>query len=140
VLAKPGWFFGVLMRYWMNEGMPTRANYPEGMTEKFTHVSELLPQVFAWAREANPSQPLTSGVWTHDDWSAKQKLNVIEQVSNACQTTIARDAWERGQALEVHGWIYGLQDGLLRDLKTTVSGFREAPNVYRAAVSALSLV
>jgi carbonic anhydrase len=68
------------------------------------------------------------------------ELNVIEQVSNACQTTIARDAWERGQALEVHGWIYGLQDGLLRDLKTTVSGFREAPNVYRAAVSALSLV
>ena len=68
------------------------------------------------------------------------ELNVIEQVSNACQTTIARDAWERGQVLEVHGWIYGLQDGLLRDLKTTVSGFREAPNVYRAAVSALSLV
>ena len=68
------------------------------------------------------------------------ELNVIEQVSNACQTTIARDAWERGQALDVHGWIYGLQDGLLRDLKTTVSGFREAPNVYRAAVSALSLV
>ena len=68
------------------------------------------------------------------------ELNVIEQVSNACQTTIVRDAWERGQALEVHGWIYGLQDGLLRDLKTTVSGFREAPNVYRAAVSALSLV
>ena len=68
------------------------------------------------------------------------ELNVIEQVSNACQTTIARDAWERGQTLEVHGWIYGLQDGLLRDLKTTVSGFQEAPKIYRAAVSALSLI
>jgi hypothetical protein len=39
-----------------------------------------LPQVFAWAREANPSQPLTSGVWTHDDWGTKDKLNAIEQV------------------------------------------------------------
>ena len=39
VLARPGWLFGVIMRYWMNGGMPTRANYPEGMTEKFTHVS-----------------------------------------------------------------------------------------------------
>ena len=48
--------------------------------EKFTHVATLLPQVFAWAREANPSQPLTSGVWTHDDWSPQGKLNAIEQV------------------------------------------------------------
>jgi len=39
VLARPGWLFGVIMRYWMSGGMPTRANYPEGMTEKFTHVS-----------------------------------------------------------------------------------------------------
>jgi (S)-mandelate dehydrogenase len=39
VLARPGWFLSVLMRYWMSGGMPTRANYPEGMTEKFTHVS-----------------------------------------------------------------------------------------------------
>ncbi len=47
--------------------------------EKFAHVSALLPQVFAWAREADPSQPLTSGVWTHEDWSATGKLNAIEQ-------------------------------------------------------------
>ena len=39
VLARPGWLLGVIMRYWMSGGMPTRANYPEGMTEKFTHVS-----------------------------------------------------------------------------------------------------
>jgi isopentenyl diphosphate isomerase/L-lactate dehydrogenase-like FMN-dependent dehydrogenase len=39
VLAKPGWLLNVIMRYWMSGGMPTRANYPEGMTEKFTHVS-----------------------------------------------------------------------------------------------------
>jgi carbonic anhydrase len=65
------------------------------------------------------------------------ELNVIEQVANACQTTIARDAWERGQALAVHGWIYGLQDGLLRDLSATVTAFHETPTVYHAAISAL---
>jgi carbonic anhydrase len=44
------------------------------------------------------------------------ELNVMEQVLHACQTTVVRNAWERGQALAVHGWIYGLDDGLLRDL------------------------
>src|SRR5690349_4260385 len=44
------------------------------------------------------------------------ELNVIEQVVNVSQTTMVRDAWARGQALSVHGWIYSLQDGLLRDL------------------------
>ena len=39
MLARPGWLLNVIMRYWMSGGMPTRANYPEGMTEKFTHVS-----------------------------------------------------------------------------------------------------
>ena len=48
------------------------------------------------------------------------ELNVIEQVANVCCTTIAQDAWERGQELAVHGWIYGLQGGLLRDLEVTV--------------------
>jgi carbonic anhydrase len=66
------------------------------------------------------------------------ELNVIEQVVNVCQTTIIRDAWERGQALAVHGWIYGLQDGLLRDLNTTVTHFQERLPVYHAAISAAS--
>jgi carbonic anhydrase len=65
------------------------------------------------------------------------ELNVIEQVANVCHTSIARDAWERGQELTVHGWIYGLQDGLLRDLNVTVSDFSETSTVYRAAISAL---
>ncbi len=64
------------------------------------------------------------------------ELNVIEQVANVCQTTIARDAWERGQELAVHGWIYGIQDGLLRDLGTTVTDFREAPGAYLSATAA----
>jgi carbonic anhydrase len=65
------------------------------------------------------------------------ELNVIEQVAHVCQTTIARDAWERGQELAVHGWIYDLRDGLLRDLNVTVVDPREAAAVCDAAVAAL---
>ena len=64
------------------------------------------------------------------------ELNVIEQVANVCQTTIVRDAWERGQALAVHGWIYSLQDGLLRDLDTTATGPREAEAAHGAVKQA----
>ena len=49
------------------------------------------------------------------------ELNVIEQVVNLCQTTVVQDAWERGQTLTVHGWIYGLQDGLLSELGMSIS-------------------
>jgi len=66
------------------------------------------------------------------------ELNVIEQVANVCQTTIVRDAWERGQPLTVHGWIYGLRDGLLRDLNTTVTGTDTAATIYQQAVTALA--
>jgi carbonic anhydrase len=48
------------------------------------------------------------------------ELNVIEQVANVCRTTIAQDAWERGQDVTVHGWVYGLKDGLLSDLNVTI--------------------
>jgi carbonic anhydrase len=65
------------------------------------------------------------------------ELNVVEQVANVCQTTIVQDAWARGQELHVHGWIYGLHDGLLRDLNTTVAGPDEASAAYRAAVQSL---
>ena len=66
------------------------------------------------------------------------ELNVIEQVSNVCQTTIVRDAWERGQELTVHGWIYGLKDGLLRDLHMNASSVPAADAAYRAAVAELA--
>jgi len=65
------------------------------------------------------------------------ELNVIEQVGNVCQTTIVRDAWERGQALSVHGWVYGLHDGLVRDLSTSISGPDEVAMAYRAALNSL---
>ena len=66
------------------------------------------------------------------------ELNVIEQVNNVCQTTIARDAWDRGQEVNVHGWIYGLHDGLLRDLNTTITRFEEVQPMYESAVAGLS--
>ncbi len=62
---------------------------------------------------------------------------MIEQVANVCQTTIVRDAWDRGQALAVHGWVYGLKDGLVRDLGATVTNPKEAPVAYAAALAAL---
>jgi carbonic anhydrase len=65
------------------------------------------------------------------------ELNVIEQVANVSQTTIAREAWERGQALSVHGWIYGIQDGMLKDLNVSAAGFSEARSMYEGAVAAL---
>jgi len=65
------------------------------------------------------------------------ELNVIEQVVNVCQTTIVQDAWDRGQTLAVHGWVYGLKDGLLRDLGTTVTKLDEASAAYREALDAL---
>jgi len=55
------------------------------------------------------------------------ELNVMEQVMNVCQTSILRDAWRRGQSVAVHGWIYGLQDGLLRDLNVTMTEPAEVP-------------
>jgi len=65
------------------------------------------------------------------------ELNVIEQVANVCQTTIVGDAWDRGQSLAVHGWVYGLRDGLVRDLQTTVTGTDQASARYRSALAAV---
>ena len=62
------------------------------------------------------------------------ELNVIEQVANVCQTSVALEAWERGQELSIHGWIYGLSDGLLRDLNMTIRAIDELPGVYENAI------
>ncbi|KAF1710589.1 carbonate dehydratase [Pseudoxanthomonas kalamensis DSM 18571] len=61
------------------------------------------------------------------------ELNVVEQVQNVCQTTIVRDAWARGQALSVHGWVYSLRNGLVTELGMDVSAGNElAPCVSEA--------
>jgi len=61
------------------------------------------------------------------------ELNVIEQVSNISQTTTVLDAWKRGQALTVHGWIYGIRDGLLRDLNLSLSAPADLKEKYLTA-------
>lgn len=62
------------------------------------------------------------------------ELNVIEQVLNVCNTTIVQDAWTRNQPLSIHGWIYGINDGVLRDLKTTIDNPNEIKTVYTNAI------
>jgi carbonic anhydrase len=63
------------------------------------------------------------------------ELNVIEQALNVCETTIVQDAWSRGQQLSIHGWIYGLQDGLLRDLHFCAQNAEEFRATHRAALA-----
>lgn len=63
------------------------------------------------------------------------ELNVIEQVINVCKTTVVGDAWERGQNLTIHGWIYGLADGLLRDLQITVDSHQAIEACYQRVFS-----
>ena len=65
------------------------------------------------------------------------ELNVLEQVLNVCQTSIVRDAWQRGQDLTVHSWIYGLHDGLIRNLGMAVGSWKEVETAHRKAVAAL---
>jgi carbonic anhydrase len=64
-------------------------------------------------------------------------LNVIEQVVNVCVSTVMTDAWAKGQKVAVHGWAYGLHDGLLKDLHMDVTGQQAIEPVYRAAVEAV---
>jgi carbonic anhydrase len=59
------------------------------------------------------------------------ELNVVEQVANLCRTTIVQHAWQRGQELSIHGWVYGIKDGRLHDLDVCVSEKEETPDVYR---------
>jgi carbonic anhydrase len=59
------------------------------------------------------------------------ELNVIEQVYNVCHTTIIQKAWKRGQSLAVHGWIYGIDNGLIKDLGVVVTSQEETAQIYR---------
>ena len=83
----------------------------------------------------------------HPDWlatvapeqrvDALGELNVIEQARHVCETTVVRDAWARGQELVVHGWFYGLQNGLLEDLRFTVTSLDDVDARYAQALAAL---
>jgi len=63
------------------------------------------------------------------------ELNVIEQVLNVGRTTIVQTAWQRGQELAIHGWIYGLEDGLLRDLGISIDNAEGLAATYQRAIS-----
>jgi carbonic anhydrase len=66
------------------------------------------------------------------------ELNVIEQTLNVCQTTVVQDAWERGQNLSVHGWVYGLHDGRVRDLGMSVESREHMSERYFKALQMLT--
>jgi len=62
------------------------------------------------------------------------ELNVIEQVMNVAQTTVIQDAWAREQRVQLHGWCYGLKDGLIHNLHISLNGNQGMESLYRAAV------
>ena len=66
------------------------------------------------------------------------ELNAIEQVVNVCQTTIVQDAWVRGQPLSVHGWVYSLLDGRVRNMGMDVSSPEDLPVAYETALARLT--
>jgi len=70
----------------------------------------------------------------HEQEDVLCEMNVIEQVGNVAQTNIVKDAWARGQPLSVHGWCYGLKDGLVKDLGVSMSRQNEVVDVYREAL------
>jgi carbonic anhydrase len=79
-------------------------------------------------------------LWLHTVPEAQRvnalcELNVVEQALNACRTTIVQDAWARGQELVVHGWVYGLHNGLLEDLQITVTGLGDMDAAYAQALA-----
>jgi len=65
------------------------------------------------------------------------ELNVLEQALNVCQTTVVQDAWSRGQEVVVHGWVYGLHNGLLNDLKMTATNIESVHAAYAEALEAV---
>jgi carbonic anhydrase len=76
----------------------------------------------------------------HGRAAALCELNVIEQVMNVAQSTVLQDAWGRGQNVTLHGWVYGLSDGLLHDLHMTITGESDLDALYREAVSGVRLM
>ena len=65
------------------------------------------------------------------------ELNVLEQARNVCRTTVVSDAWQRGQSVVVHGWVYGLHNGLLQDMAVTAENADEVTPAYDHALRAL---
>lgn len=92
------------------------------------HVGDVRDKHHVWL-EALPSQEL--------QLQALCELNVLEQARNVCGTTVVQDAWARGQEVVVHGWVYGLHNGLLEDLKLTVGASGDVAAAYGLALGAI---
>ncbi len=82
---------------------------------------------------------LLDQIHRHARFDALVELNVIEQVINVAQSTVLQDAWARAQGVSLHGWVYGVHDGLLHDLQMTVSGPADLDSRYRAAIAQVGL-
>jgi carbonic anhydrase len=81
---------------------------------------------------------LLEGIAETHRCDALVELNVIEQVINVAQSTVLQDAWLRGQDVALHGWVYGIHDGLLQDMRVTVKGNEGLDLMYRAAINAVA--
>ena len=104
--------------------------------------NDKLGMIDNWLRHVQDAQnkhfKAVSGIDKLEDKVDKVcEINVVEQAYNVCQTTVVQDAWARGQDLTVHSWIYGLKDGLLRDLGLTVSDADALYPTYKAAIDKL---
>ena len=89
------------------------------------HVQDVRDRHGEWLATVEPARRV----------DALCELNVIEQASNVCKTTVVEDAWHRGQSLVVHGWFYGLQNGLLEDLAMTVTQAADLVTAYDRALA-----
>lgn len=89
------------------------------------HVQDVRNEHLEWLETLEPEQRV----------NALCELNVLAQARNACQTTVVQDAWARGQEVVVHGWVYGLHNGLLEDLALTVASAEQVGEVYRQALA-----
>jgi len=91
------------------------------------HVQDVRNRHQAWLETLEPESRVNALV----------ELNVVEQALNVCQTTVVQDAWGRGQSVVVHGWVYGLHNGLLEDLSMTVSCPDDVVPAYERAIAAV---
>ena len=78
---------------------------------------------------------LLDAIPEHARHDALVELNVIEQVVNVSQSTVLQDAWSRGQTVTLHGWVYGVHDGLLQDLAMSVNNAEGLAGLYREAIA-----
>jgi carbonic anhydrase len=103
------------------------ANTPMGLIDNWLrHVQDI--------RERHPALLAQAGKFAVDRMC---ELNVLEQALNVCRTTVVKDAWDRGQPLAVHGWIYSVADGLLRDLDFCATAETDSTALLDRAISAL---